>query len=143
VTKLITSFRDAHRFLSNFYLAPVEFEREIYPSSEHAFQAAKTVDAEDRRIIREEKSPGKAKRLGQQITLRDGWEEMKVWVMEEIVKNKFENNADLRILLLRTGNAKLVEENTWGDKIWGVYDGEGENWLGKILMKVREELWDG
>ena len=45
--------------------------------------------------------------------------------------------------LLATGDAQLEEGNTWGDRIWGVYQGQGDNRLGKILMKVREELRRG
>jgi len=42
--------------------------------------------------------------------------------------------------LLQTGDAKLVLNNKWNDKFWGVCRGVGENWLGKILMEVRDEL---
>jgi predicted NAD-dependent protein-ADP-ribosyltransferase YbiA (DUF1768 family) len=34
----------------------------------------------------------------------------------------------------------LIEGNTWGDKFWGQVKGEGANYLGRLLMKVREEL---
>jgi predicted NAD-dependent protein-ADP-ribosyltransferase YbiA (DUF1768 family) len=46
----------------------------------------------------------------------------------------------MREMLLLTGDCELVEGNTWGDKFWGVCDGEGENHLGKLLMKIRAEL---
>ena len=49
-------------------------------------------------------------------------------------------NAELRIKLLETGNEHLEEGNTWGDRIWGTVNGVGQNRLGKILMRVREEL---
>lgn len=57
--------------------------------------------------------------------------------MEALVLLKFAQNSDLRYRLLRTGDAYLEETNNWGDKFWGVCDGEGENHLGKIIMKVR------
>ena len=41
--------------------------------------------------------------------------------------------------LINTGDAILIEGNTWGDTYWGVCDGVGENRLGKLLMEVREE----
>lgn len=60
--------------------------------------------------------------------------------MYDICRAKFEQNADLRCKLLTTGDAMLVEGNTWGDTVWGVCQGKGENRLGKILMRVRKEL---
>ena len=56
---------------------------------------------------------------------------------------------ELRKLLCETGDADLVEGNTWGDKFWGVCEGKGKNMLGLLLMQVRaaarkeeEERWD-
>ena len=63
--------------------------------------------------------------------------------MYEIVKAKFEQNEDLRKRLINTGDEELIEGNTWGDKIWGKVKGEGQNNLGKILMRVRKELREG
>ena len=61
--------------------------------------------------------------------------------MEEIVRAKFGQNPVLADKLLATGDTLLIEGNTWGDKFWGVDTrvGQGENHLGKILMKVRAE----
>ncbi len=58
---------------------------------------------------------------------------------------KFTQNPDLLSKLLATGDAELIEGNTWGDRVWGVdlYRGAGENHLGKILMRIRDELRDG
>ena len=81
-----------------------------------------------------------AKSEGRQLPLRADWETAKFVVMEEVVRDKFTRNAELRQKLLDTGDAYLEEGNTWGDKIWGTVNGEGENRLGKILMKIREEL---
>lgn len=46
----------------------------------------------------------------------------------------------LREKLLATGDAELVEGNTWGDRFWGVCNGVGQNWLGRLLMQVRDEI---
>jgi predicted NAD-dependent protein-ADP-ribosyltransferase YbiA (DUF1768 family) len=65
---------------------------------------------------------------------------MKLTVMETCVRYKFSQNTDLRAELIATGDAYLEEGNSWNDRYWGVCDGQGENHLGKILMKVRAEL---
>jgi len=46
--KSITQFRFEYKFLSNFFETPIEFENEIYPTVEHAFQAAKTLNLNER-----------------------------------------------------------------------------------------------
>ena len=59
------------------------------------------------------------------------------------IRNRLaKENEDLKQRLLATGDKRLVEGNTWGDTFWGVdlRSGRGENQLGRILMRVREEL---
>ena len=75
--------------------------------------------------------------------MRADWEQVKFQVMEDCVRYKFTHHPDLRVALLATGDAELIEGNDWGDRIWGVYQGQGENRLGKILMKIRAELRAG
>lgn len=137
--KSILGFFDKYRFLSNFYPSEVEFEGIAYYSVEAAYQAAKTLDEEIRKSFIE-LSPGEAKRKGIGIQLREDWEKIKLGIMEELVRKKFENNNALRNKLLATDSAYLEETNHWKDKFWGIYDGDGENHLGKILMKIRAEL---
>lgn len=138
--QVISEFRGSYSFLSNFYLCPVMFEGDLYPSSEHAFQAAKTVDPIIRRRVAVQAKPGLAKQLGRKVPLREDWIEVRVQVMTEILRDKFSRNQKLRSKLLATGDADLVEGNTWGDTFWGVCRGEGENKLGQALMRVRAEL---
>ena len=87
-------------------------------------------------------TPNCAKRLGRQVELRSDWETVKYDVMYQVCMAKFQQNPELLRKLVRTGDAELIEGNTWGDRVWGVdlYRGVGENHLGKILMKIREEL---
>lgn len=131
-----------YSFLSNFYTAYVVWEGIKYPTSEHAYQAAKTLNLELRKNVFGDmnSSPAVAKRAGRKIELRSDWESVKIDVMREIVRIKFQTHPKLAEKLLATGNEELVEGNTWGDRFWGQVDGVGENWLGKILMEVREEL---
>jgi hypothetical protein len=133
----ITSFSEENRFLSNFYPCTIEIEGIEYPSVEHAYQAAKTLNIAEREEIAL-LTAGQAKRRGYRVTLRDDWESIKLRIMEDLIRQKF-NERVLREKLKATGDAELIEGNDWEDKFWGVCDGEGENWLGKILMKVRSE----
>jgi N-glycosidase YbiA len=126
-------------FLSNFYFCDVKYEGITYPTSEHAFQAAKTLDVSERKRIAGLGNPGLAKRAGRKLkSIRSNWDSIRIGVMEDILRIKF-SNPELRAKLLSTGEEKLVEGNDWGDRFWGVCDGQGENWLGQLLMKIREE----
>lgn len=137
----IESFEKEFAFLSNFYHSPIECSDGLtYPTAEHAFQAMKTTNLELRKKIAAARTPGKAKRMGRRLALRPGWDDMKLEVMYEIVRVKFFSSRILKIQLLATGNRELVEGNYWHDTFWGVCNGQGENHLGKILMRVREEL---
>ena len=134
-------FRNEYAFLSNFYPSVVY----SYPSVEHAYQAAKTFDKAERQQIKVCGTPAQAKRLGRGVAMRTNWNEMKVEVMETLVKRKFENYPLLRQQLIATGDEELVEQNYWHDCEWGKCicprcKGRGKNMLGKILMRVRDEL---
>ncbi len=135
----VSFFRGSYRFLSNFYPSWVEFDGQRYSTVEHAFQAAKTFDHEERGRIRRTETPSAAKALGRQATLRPDWERVKLDVMLDLLRQKF-GHKHLADLLLGTGTAHLEEGNTWNDTFWGVVDGRGKNHLGRLLMKVREEL---
>jgi ribA/ribD-fused uncharacterized protein len=84
--------------------------------------------------------PSSAKKKGRHVTLRHDWEKVKEEYMYQIVKAKFIQNPAIADALLETGNALLIEGNTWGDTIWGMCNGRGQNKLGKILMRVRSEI---
>lgn len=138
--KMIDAFKDEYRFLSNFWLVPIPLENAWYSSTEHAYQAAKTIDDNYKRKISLAKTPGEAKKLGKTAPLRPDWEQVKIGYMKYLVWYKFGMYPDLGQKLLATGDAELVEGNHWGDKFWGVCNGVGENWLGKILMDVRDQI---
>lgn len=141
---MIDKFRDEYFFLSNFYGCDVTgIDGLQYPSVEHAFQAAKCLDAEKRKGFRVVRSCAEAKKLGRSIKLRPDWEDIKYDVMETLVRNKFKGNKYLADKLVATGDEELVEGNNHKDTIWGVYRGSGENRLGKILMKIRKECING
>lgn len=135
----IDNFRGKYYFLSNFFSAPILYEGLTYENNESAFQAMKCINPEYRKNFIG-LDPSQAKKKGRMIQLRHDWEKVKEHYMYQIVKAKFNQNEDLKIKLLETGNALLIEGNTWGDTIWGMCKGRGQNKLGKILMIVRKEL---
>lgn len=126
-------------FLSNFYSSTISFEGQLYSTVEHAYQSAKSLDPAVRDTIRRAKSPTEAKKLGQCISIRSDWNDVKLSIMKALIKEKFENPF-LRPLLLATDDADLILNNKWNDKFWGVCRGEGENWLGRILMEERSRI---
>jgi len=131
---MIKSFRGKYDFLSNYYRHGGQI------TAEHIYQAMKTESIVDQILILSAQTPGDAKRLGQQVTLRRDWDRKKIYVMETILLCKFAPGSQEAEQLLATGDEELVEGNTWNDTFWGVCRGEGENWLGKLLMKVRSGL---
>ena len=138
---MIAYFDGKYRFLSNFWLAPVTYEGITYPSTEHAYQAAKSMGRDIREAFSEINSPSEVKKLGQVITIRPDWEDIKINVMRDIVTAKFEQNEDLMRLLMDTKGQELIEGNTWGDRFWGECPiGNGRNELGKILMGIRDDI---
>jgi len=139
---IINSFSGEYSFLSNFYPSPIKFEGVIYPTVEHAYQSAKTNIPEEKEMFKTVPTPGKAKKLSKRITLRSDWDDIKIYVMDELLRKKF-NNPELRNKLIQTYDNELIEGNTWYDTFWGVCNGVGENNLGKLLMQIRKEAQHG
>lgn len=143
---IIDRFDGEYAFLSNFYPSPIMLPSwhpvagEIAPTVEHAFQAAKTENVRQARMIVLAGSPGMAKAFGRRSIIRPGWDEGRDVIMEALLRIKFAPPGRLAQQLLDTGDARLVEGNTWGDRYWGVCDGVGENRLGGLLMMIRGEL---
>lgn len=131
---------DPHGFLNNFTHAPMFIFGRWWADVEHAFQAAKTLIKEEQDLIWKSDTPRKAKDLGQKVTLRPDWENIKVNVMKKCVLAKFLQNHNLRFQLMQTGDEELIEDSPV-DWFWGIgKDGVGKNMLGKVLMEVRKEL---
>jgi ribA/ribD-fused uncharacterized protein len=173
MVEVIDSFDGEYAFLSNFYPwdgrtksyvsdVPVMFDGVSFRTVEHAFQALKTIDEDQRAWVRAAPTPGQAKRRGRQVTLRPEWDNLRLDFMEGLVARKF-SDPKLGALLVATHPHTLVEGNNWNDEFWGATwhligpdertmndlwnereaDARyltGQNWLGRILMKVRSEL---
>ena len=125
----IKQFTGKYDFLSNFV-----------GGVEQKYQATKCVREDDRERILQ-MTPGQSKRAGQKVEIREDWEDVKLDIMYQLVKEKF-SNEPYKTQLLETADKILEEGNWWGDTFWGVNikTGRGKNHLGKILMRVREEL---
>ena len=134
----IDKFRDKYHFLSNMYECEIEYNGNTYHSSEAAFQAQKDLNGSHEFTFIT--NPVEAKHKGRTVKLRSDWEDVKLSIMEEIVRCKFTQNKELGEKLVETGNKILVEGNDWNDTYWGVCNHKGYNHLGKILEKVRREI---
>ena len=135
---MISHFRGKYAFLSNFYEHPIAYRGVVYRNSEAAFQAQKCPSrAQEFANL----SGKEAKKLGRHVDFPINWLMVRVVIMEEVLMAKF-SDPELRQKLLDTGDEELVEGNNWNDRFWGV-DGSGENYLGKLLMKVRSEIRKG
>ncbi len=140
---VIDSFRGPYRFLSNFAPSPITWGTWTAPTAEHAFQARKLYDEELIPRVLACTSPREAKRYARALAMRPDWEAVKLGVMRDVLLIKFGAGTHLAGSLVATGDALLVEGNTWGDYYWGAVNGVGHNWLGHLLMARRAELRGG
>lgn len=144
----IYGFFQDYRFLSNFEPAPLELQGVhadglLYPTSEHAYMALKTKDMDVRRFIAALPTPKDARNEGQLIELREDWSEFRPHAMLAAVHGKYHCNFHLfKRLVVETGHKYLEETNNWGDKYWGVVNGDGLNMLGKTHMHLRARMQD-
>jgi ribA/ribD-fused uncharacterized protein len=152
---MIEKFEGRWRFLSNFHPCEIEYQGIKYPSVEHYYVAMKCNSSQHfngsqytvgdfREIIAKTISAAIVKKMGQQIKVRSDWDEKKLDFMNWAVREKFKQE-DLKELLLSTEDMPIIEGNFWHDNFYGQCScdkckGNGKNHLGKILMKVRDEI---
>lgn len=148
--KIIVGFEGDFGFLSNF--SPHKFRDEegiLWSTVEHYYQAMKTTDLVDQGRIWSATTPGRAKKIGQTVKMRNDWNDTKIIYMMDGISWKFLQNKDILELLMSTKGYNLVEGNVWHDNIWGDCECPkcenipGKNWLGKILMEFREGFING
>jgi ribA/ribD-fused uncharacterized protein len=146
----IEGFKGEWSFLSNFYPCEIQYDGLTYKSVEHFYVAMKFNNeqmingkhytiGDFREMISLTPSPGLVKKIGQKIIIRSDWDIRKLRFMNWAIREKFKD-INLSELLIGTEDVELVESNNWNDTFWGVCNGKGKNHLGKILMKVRDEL---
>ena len=134
---------DQYGAFSNFALGcPIEIEGTTWPTSEHYYQAQKMLDPKDQETIRKTVRPAAAAKLGRDRSkkIRTDWEAAKLGVMRQCLEAKFTQHQGLGSLLMGTRGANLVE-HTANDRFWGDGgDGTGENWLGRLLVELRDQM---
>lgn len=136
----------AYGFLSNFAACPILLKGQLWPTTEHYYQAQKYAGTAVEEIIRQAYSPMMSKELTRlpQYPARADWDAIKDDVMRSALRAKFAQHDHLRTLLLETGDALLVEHTAndtyWADGGDGGTGSLGKNMLGKLLMEVRAEL---
>jgi ribA/ribD-fused uncharacterized protein len=145
----IKQFCGIYEFLSNFFRHSFFWDGRVWKSSEHLYQALKTLDFDEQEWIRSAPTPAIAKNRGNnkklnkdekmRCTLRPDWDDVKIDVMRKVLKIKF-SDPHMAALLRNTGDAHLEEGNWWHDTYWGVCNGKGENHLGLLLMELRKEI---
>jgi ribA/ribD-fused uncharacterized protein len=152
---MIDKFDGRYNFLSNFYSVKIEHQGIKYPTLEHYYVAMKVktdqqIDGRNitmidcRELIAKMPQASRVKQFGKIIKVRRDWDDVKLDVMLWGVREKFKQE-DLKQMLLDTGDQELIEGNFWHDNFFGVCScgaclGKGQNNLGKILMKIREEV---
>lgn len=127
---------------SNFSAHGFMLDELYWATSEHYFQAQKFIHTPYLEKVRQTKTPKDAANMGRNraLPLRTDWAQVKDEVMQIAVLQKFKTHADIRAILLATGEEELVE-NSPIDYYWGCgKDGSGTNKLGQILMEVRDIL---
>lgn len=129
-------------FLSNMYPDhPVLWGGRWWPTSEHAYVGVKFLDPDLQTRVQALPTPFDAKRFGHNHpATRPDWHRVRRVLMHAIVTDKFTRYATLRAQLKAVDPACLVEVNSWGDRFWGVYNGAGHNWLGRILAEIQQQL---
>ena len=138
---ILTFKTDEHSWLSNMTLVDVECDGIVYPSTENFYQACKYNEVNTKKLI-SRLSPYKAKRYSRENKMTNSkFDNDKLIYMEYALHKKF-SQEPFKSKLLETGDCHIEEGNWWKDKFWGVdiKTRQGENHLGKLIMKIRKQL---
>ena len=128
----------------NFSSFKVEWNGYLFSSVEEAYQAASFMGSDEELVEKIKKShfADEAQRIAyaNRDKRREDWDDVKVSIMEELLRLKIEQNPYVKKKLLQTGDYMIVEDSPkddfWG---WGP-NRNGQNNLGKLWMKLREKL---
>lgn len=139
---VIEEFSGEYRWLSNFEPCKIVFQGIEYPSVEHAYQSAKSDNADwKKECSNVNASAGYIKTKGKTVPLKSNWTDVKIDVMKECLLQKY-TQQPYKNKLIETGDTYIQEGNYWNDKFWGVClkTHKGYNFLGLIIMEIRSQL---
>ena len=128
--------------MSNFYPSTLHLWNMSFRSAEHAYQYFKASlmgDMEAASEIMNTYSPFMVKNIGGRVTLDDSWDKRRENVMMYILEAKIQQCDEFSTELISTEGRVLIEDTAneyWGR---GKY-GQGQNVLGKLLMRIRNQL---
>jgi len=128
----------------NFSSFKVEWNGYLFASVEEAYQAASFMGSDEELVekIKKSHSADEAQRIAyaNRDKRREDWDDVKISIMEELLRLKIKQNPYVKKKLLQTEDYMIVEDSPkddfWG---WGP-NRNGQNNLGKLWMKLREEL---
>ena len=128
----------------NFSSFKVEWNGYLFSSVEEAYQAASFMGSDEELVekIKKSHSAYEAQRIAyaNRDKRREDWDDVKISIMEELLRLKIEQNPYVKKKLLQTGDYMIVEDSP-KDDLWGWGPNRnGQNNLGKLWMKLREEL---
>ena len=133
-------FRKEYSFLSNMYHSPFTINGTHFKTVEHFYQSNKTENLYEKALIINAEKPTAAKAFGKKCHLVDYWSvNYMLAVMKLGIRYKFENHLELQTKLLAI-TEPIIEDNDWGDTFWGICNGYGINYLGKLLTEYKTEL---
>ena len=120
----------------------------IYRTPEHLYQAAKTLDLDQRRAVAACSTPGKAKRMGRKVDIRPGWEGLKFDVMVYAQTKMVEQDPYYAARLRQSSDEDLIEWNNWHDMTWGhctcrsmfCKGKKPQNLMQKVLIQIRDSI---
>lgn len=128
--------------LSNFSAFRVTFDGVDYDTAEHAYQAQKFPGSPELQgVIRLSRSAHEAYKAAEAGVSwrRADWDRVKLDVMRQVIRAKYDQHEYVRRKLRQTGDRELVEDS-WRDAFWGIGpNGDGANWLGRLWMELRAE----
>jgi ribA/ribD-fused uncharacterized protein len=139
---IIGFYEREYYVFSNFSAFAIEWKDKFWMTSEHAYQAEKFEDEAIREEIRNARSAHDSKKIAEKYEgqVRSDWSETKLVVMEQILRAKLAQQPYVMKKLLESKGRTLVEDS-WRDAYWGWGPNkDGENHLGKLWMKIRDEL---
>ncbi len=130
--------------LGNFFPSPITAKGKLWPTAEHLYQASKLRLPDVQERIRQSRTAKEAKAIAyaHKGEWREDWDEVKEWVMMQILTMKYHQSPIFRKELAASGTLPIVERSSydswWGAKrISGGYS--GENRLGLLLTTLRDQ----